>query len=374
MRGVRHNRIHWRWLGLAALVLAVLGPASLRPALADAQVYMLDVRGDEALVLLLPDGELARREAGVLRRLGVQALSARYLPGGDAAVVDFAFALWRLDNAGLHPWLPPGSVNAPLFVSPDGRSLAYLKPLELVPGEPRTLSNAVAVRDLATDAERVLLEAEGLTPHLYGWAGDDLVIHIPAWTPAKDGLPAQPAKELVLARLSTAGPNTPRPVAALPSLTPGSLIPQTSFDQRYLAYTAASGVILADLTTGAFARYAGLEAPLWTEAGLTAMPVGEGSGAAERGPLAWSSADLAPAPAPDGPVDLSLTQITPSDFQAAAPAAANAILLYRPVPATTGVSAYYDLDRAVGAIRDWLGWVGSSWIYGRAYDQHSGGD
>ncbi|MCC6188396.1 MAG: peptidoglycan DD-metalloendopeptidase family protein, partial [Anaerolineales bacterium] len=355
-------------LGLA-LVGLVLGLSLGRPATAQSEVFVLDVRGDEALVLLLPEGELARRTSTSLDRLGVIALSARYLPDGAVAVVDSTLALRRLDSAGFHDWLPPGSANAPLFLSPDGLTLAYLKPFDLPPGEPIPLTNAVAALDLASGAERVLLRIPGVTPRLYGWAGSQLLLEIPAWQPATAQAPAQPAAELLLAALdpSAPAPVVPQALAALPPLAPGARYPQTSFDQQYLAYASHAGLVVASLPQGDFAVYPGAGAPAWTEAGLTAERAGS------RQPLAWSPADLAPAPAASGPVALPRPAVV-SEMVPAAPAAANAIIVYRPVFASTRVSAYFDLDRAVGAIRDWLGWVGGTWIYGRAYDQHSGSD
>ncbi|MCC7494130.1 MAG: peptidoglycan DD-metalloendopeptidase family protein, partial [Fimbriimonadaceae bacterium] len=290
-------------------------------------------------------------------------------PDGAVAVVDSTLALRRLDSAGFHDWLPPGSANAPLFLSPDGLTLAYLKPFDLPPGEPIPLTNAVAVLDLATGAERVLLRIPGVTLRLYGWAGSQLLLEIPAWQPATAQAPARPAAEMLLAALDPAAPApvVPQALAALPPLASGARYPQTSFDQQYLAYAGPAGLVVASLPKGDFAVYPGAADPVWTEAGLTAERAGA------RQPLAWSPADLAPAPALSGPVALPGPAVA-SAMVPAAPAAANAIIVYRPVFASTRVSAYFDLDRAVGAIRDWLGWVGGTWIYGRAYDQHSGSD
>ena len=89
-------------------------------------------------------------------------------------------------------------------------------------------------------------------------------------------------------------------------------------------------------------------------------------------PAAAPARDFA-APALSGPAALPV--MTPASALAlAGPAAADATFLYRPVRAVTNVSAYYDLDRTQYSIRDWKGYVGATWIYGRAYDQHSGTD
>ncbi len=361
--------------GLALLLLLLLNfPAVAPVATAAPEAFVLDVRGDQALVLRLPARALARRAAGQLTDLGLTALSARFLPNGDIVAVDTDFALWRIDAQGQRALLPAGSANAPLFVSPDGTRLAYLKPLDLPPGEDTPLTNAVAVLDLKTSAEMVLFALSGVTPHLYGWAGDRLLLEVPTWQPATltalgqaADAPARPADQLVLATLATDAPGRPQALAALPPLAAGGRYPQTSFDQRYLAYDSDAGAVLADLAAGRYAVYAGRADPLWTDRGLSVLQ------AEARETLTWAAADLAPAPALSGPAALPALPPT-ADFAVTGPTSAATVFLYRPVKANTRVSAYYDLNRTVGAISDWLGVVGGAWIYGRAYDQHSGTD
>jgi len=354
--------------GLALLFLLLLNaPAPAPVATAAAEVFVLDVRGDQALVLRLPERQLALRSPGQLADLGLIALSARFLPDGSVVAVDADFALWRIDDQGRHAWLPAGSANAPLFLSPGGLRLAYLKPLDLPPGDDTPLTNAVAVLDLQTNAETVLFSLPGTTPRLYGWAGDRLLLEVPTWQPATAAAPARPADQLILATLATDAPGLPQALAALPPLAAGSRYPQTSFDQRYLAYTIAVGAVIGGLAAWPYAVYAGRADPLWSETGLTVLQ------AETRRPLPWAAADLAPAPALTGPA--ALPAVTPlADFEITGPTAPGSVFLYRPVKASTRVSAYYDLNRTVGAISDWLGVVGAAWIYGRAYDQHSGTD
>ncbi len=353
---------------LAALLLLLLNlPAVALKATAAEEVFVLDVRGDQALVLRLPSRALAVRSPGRLDDLGLTAVSARWLPDGTIAAVSADLALWRIDAQGLHSWLPVGSANAPLFVSPDGQRLAYLKPLDLVPGDDEPLTNAVAVLNLQTNAETVLFSLPGQTPRLYGWAGDRLLLEVPTWQAASGDAPARPADQMVLATLATDAPGRPQALAALPPLAAGARYPQTSFDQHYLAYASDAGTVLADLTTDDYGVFVGRADPLWSETGLTVMQ------ADARKTLTWAAADLAPARALSGVA--ALPAVTPAmDFEVTGPNAPASVFLYRPVKASTRISAYYDLNRNVGQIADWLGWVGGTWIYGRAYDQHSGVD
>ncbi|MCC7361988.1 MAG: peptidoglycan DD-metalloendopeptidase family protein [Anaerolineales bacterium] len=361
---MRHFR---RCFGVCLAVVGLALRLAATPARAAGEVFVLDVRGEAALVLLLPERALALRTPAGLTPLGLTARAARFLPDGSYAAVSDDLALWRIGADGTHAWLPAGSANAPLFVSPDGARLAFLQPHDLTPGDDLARTNAVAVLDLKTNAVTELFRVEGVTTNLYGWLGDHLLLEVPTWTPMKDGGPGQPAGELVLATLTTEAPNAPQALAALPALAPGSRYPQTSFDQRILAYTSAAGVVVVDLAAARFAVYAGQADPLWTETGLSAV------GADARAPLAWAAADLQAAPALSGPAALPNTTLeTGAAF--AGPAATEAIYVYRPVRASTRVSAYYDLDRNLGTISDWLGYVGTQWIYGRAYDQHSGTD
>lgn len=51
-----------------------------------------------------------------------------------------------------------------------------------------------------------------------------------------------------------------------------------------------------------------------------------------------------------------------------------AAIFWQPVSSGTPLSAYFDLDTRSGYIRDWTGWTGTSWVYGHAYDAHTGTD
>ncbi len=283
------------WL-LAGLGLAGVG----RAALAASDAYVLDVRGEQALVLLLPGRQLALRSAGQVTPLGTTALSARFLPGGDIALVDDDLALKRVGPAGIADWLPPGSANAPLFVSPDGHYLAFLKPEDIAAREEVAfpLTNGIAVLDLtrAAATPQVLLSIPGATLNLYGWLGPQLLIEV-------SGSPGQ--LQLATLAVGEAAP-APQPYAALPGPLPGTSYPQTSFDQRYLAYEADGGVVVvAALATGKYALFAGESAPRWTEAGLTA------AGAA----LNWAEGDLSQPAAAPGPLRLPAAV----DFNASSP-------------------------------------------------------
>src|SRR5260221_7304440 len=104
-------------------------------------VYVLDSRSGKTLVMLLPSLELALQSNTGETRLGLTALSARFLPDGQIAFVDLSLALRRFAPRGAADWLPPSSANAPLFVSPDGQKLAYLNPIRLLPGDNEPATN-----------------------------------------------------------------------------------------------------------------------------------------------------------------------------------------------------------------------------------------
>ena len=200
--------------------------------------YVLDVRGDQTL-LLIPESELALEQGGTIVPLGVTALSARFLPDGMIIFVDDDLGLRQLDPADpARPSdrLPAQSANAPLFLSPDGKTLAYLKPAGLSPGDNEPATNGVAVLDLATNQERVLFTVPGLTLHLYGWSGARLLVEAPHWSEQT----LAPDDELVLATLDTTSSQPQlEALAVLPALLPGAHYPQTSLDQRYLAFDTA---------------------------------------------------------------------------------------------------------------------------------------
>jgi murein DD-endopeptidase MepM/ murein hydrolase activator NlpD len=353
-----------RWLLLCLSLLLLAGAVPPPHPGTAAGIYVLDTRSGKTLVLLLPSLELAVQSSTGETRLGLAALSARFLPNGQIAFVDENLALRRFGPRGAVDWLPPGSANAPLFVSPDGQKLAYLKPIDLLPGDNEPAANGVAVLDLATGAERLLLRVPDVTVRLYGWLGDKLLVEVPNWSPAT----LAPAPRMVLGLLNTDGPQAaPLALAALPSLLPGAYYPQTSLDQSYLAYQSDQGLVVASLATGRYGFLGQASDPQWTDAGLSAVLNGQ------RAKLAVSDAALSQFSPTTGDVALPVTAAM-SAPSPNIPARPGAVLLYRPVKSSTPVSAYMDLDYNIGSISDWTGWTGTQWAWGHAYDQHKGTD
>jgi len=352
----------WPLLWLSLLLLAGAVPP-LDPGRA-AGVYILDSRSGKTLLMVLPTQELAVLSSTGETFLGVEALSARFLPDGQIAFIDPNLALRRFGPRGPANWLPPGSANAPLFVSPDGQALAYLKPIGLAPGDNEPSANGVAVLDLATNTERLLFQVPDVTVRLYGWAGQQLVVEVPNWLPATN----TPVAKMILGLLDTDVPQTaPRALANLPPLLPGTHYPQTSLDQRYLAYQSDQGLVVASLSSGHYGLQGPASDPLWSDAGLSAVVGGQ------RANLAVSPDDLTQYSPAIGQVPLPAASeiAVPSPDSPAQP---SAILFYRPVKASTPISAYMDLDFNVGTIADWTGWTGTTWVYGHAYDNHKGTD
>ena len=354
-----------RVVGLMACLLLVTGAFAARAG--DIE-YLLDVRGSQSLVLLLPSRELAVRDGQSLSLLGLTAYSARYLPDGDIAAVDTDLALWRIGAGGPAAWLPPGSVNAPLFVSPDGRQLAYTKPNDFEDGSTYPLTNGIAVLDLQTGQERRLMELPGLTIGLYGWSGNSLIIDVPTWDPQT----LLPAEHLTLALLPADGSGPPERLAQLPRQAADSPYPQTSFDQNFLSYEGPEGVVLVSLADASYAQFPGRAEPMWAADGLTTSEAGA------RRRLDWAESDLSLVAPSGGPLLLPELEPLPEEGTLNPnPGAAQdttALLFFRPVVSSVRVSAYVDLEPARNRIRDGLGWVGTSWISGRAYDNHRGTD
>ncbi len=356
--------VHWPLLFLSIMLLAGAAPRQRPQTATPPSVYVLDRRPGQTLVMLLPSLELALLSPTGETQLGVSALSARFLPDGEIVFVDPALALRRFSPRGPQGWLPPGSANAPLFVSPDGEKLAYLKPISLAPGDNEPTTNGVAVLDLTTGTERLLLDVPDVTVRLYGWVGSSLLVEVPNWSPVT----RRPAEKLALGLLNTDGLQTaPQALADLPAVLPGAQYPQTSLDQRFLAYQSATGLVVASLAGGHYGFLGQASDPQWTETGLSAVLNGQ------RANLSWSAAALTQLSPAQGPVDVPATPDI-SGPAPASPARPSAILFYRPVKASTPVSAYMDLDFNVGTISDWTGWTGSQWVFGHAYDQHKGTD
>jgi hypothetical protein len=272
----------------------------LRLASAAVDGYVVDVRGGQTL-LILPDGEhteLALAQDGVVTSLGVTAISARFLPDGMIIFVDGDLGLRQMDPADpTRPSdrLPAHSANGPLFLSPDGKSLAYLKPADLGPDNNEPVTNGLAVLDLATNQERVLMSVPGITLHLYGWSGTRLLLEVPHWSEET----LAPDDQLLLATLETTGGQAePQALARLPALRPGAHYPQTSLDQRYLAFDSPAGLAVAALDTGRYTLFSEAEDPLWTEAGLSVSRAGQ------RLEQQWSEGDLDQSQPASGPVKL----------------------------------------------------------------------
>ena len=355
----------WPLLWLSLLLLAGAVPP-LDPGRA-AGVYVLDSRSGKSLVMVLPSLELAVLSNTGETFLGVDALSARFLPNGQIAFIGPDLALRRFGPRGATDWLPPGSANAPLFVSPDGQTLAYLKPIGLEPGDNEPSENGIAVLDLATKTERLLFQVPDVTVRLYGWVDQQLLVEVPNWSPATNA----PLGKMVLGLLNIDGPQAaPRALANLPAVLPGAHYPQTSLDQRYLAYQSEQGLVVASLSSGSYGLKGSASDPLWTDTGLSAVVNGQ------RTDMAVSPADLTQFSPASGDVALPAESGMPvaSPTSPATPAQPGAILFYRPVKASTPVSAYMDLDFNTGTIADWTGWTGTTWVYGHAYDNHKGTD
>jgi len=355
-----------RWPLLLLSLLLIAGAVPPAHPGTTPGIYVLDSRPGRTLVMQLPSLELALQSGTGQTSLGVTALSARFLPDGDIAFIDLNLALRRLGPRGPEDWLPPGSANAPLFVSPDGQQLAYLKPINLAPGENEAATNGIAVLDMVSGEERLLLQVPDVTVRLYGWVGRQLLVEVPTWSPTTRAS----AGQLALGLLNTDGPQAaPTAIANLPALLPGAHYPQTSLDQRYLAYQSTRGLIVASLSTGRYGLIGQAGDPQWTAAGLTGLLDGQ------RASLGWSEAALTELSPASGPVALPAAQAANIQSQSqAAPAAPSTILFFRPVKASTPVSAYMDLDFNVGTIADWTGWTGTHWAWGHAYDQHKGTD
>ncbi len=352
----------WLLLGLSVFALAAALPPP-HPGTTGG-VYVLDSRPSKNLVMILPTLELAVLSNTGETRLGVYALSARFLPDGQIVFVDLNLALRRFGARGATDWLPPGSANAPLFVSPDGQKLAYLKPIDLPAGENEPMTNGVAVLDLATGIETLLFQVPDVTVRLYGWAGNQLLVEVPNWSLATH----IPDPKMALGLLNTDGLQAaPRALANLPPLLPGAHYPQTSLDQRYLAYQSDHGLVIVSMSTGQYGFMGQASDPLWTEAGLMAAVNGQ------RANLAVSDKVLSHASPATGAVALP-SNAALSLPSVAGPSRPGAVLFYRPVSASTPVSAYMDLDYNVGTIADWTGWTGTHWAWGHAYDNHKGTD
>jgi len=373
-----------RFVVCLAIVVGFITP-SWRPlptALAAGQgldgLILLDRRGDTllgwsetnfGLYLIGPDGER--------RAMSVTAFSAQFIGDTDVLYVDRDLALKRIGPGGAETLLPAGQANGPVFVNPDGQTVAYLKPLDFEGGT-TPYTNGVAVLDLVTGIETLLFQLPRVTVHLYGWLGQSLVVEVPNWT--QDTLEPDPTMHLGL--LSTTGLQTQiTAYSDLPASRSGSPYPYTSPLQTHLAYEAAEGVVVVSLNNRSYTVLAGGSRPRWTSQGLSILRQTHEETIALGG-LDWTmTTPLNPkVPLPSvAPAAFGTESIAPN-LAGLADGPLATTLLYRPVPSSTPVSAYYDLDRACGALRDWLGniWTvacgNSGWVYGRTYDNHEGTD
>jgi murein DD-endopeptidase MepM/ murein hydrolase activator NlpD len=333
---------------------------------------VLDSLREKKLIVMLPSHELVLQSAIAQKKLGVTALSARFLPSGDIVLIDTSLALRKIGSAGLIEILPPKSANAPLFVSTDGRRIAYLKPRDFLGGD-TPLTNGIAIIDLDSKKEHLLFEVPNLTIHLYGWRDNSLVVEVPNWSQ----ITRLPSEYMVLGLLATDGASSSiNAFASLPMLLPGSDYPQTSFDQQYVSYQADTGVIIVSLKNATYDLVANAQNLNWDENGLVVI-----HNQAQL-LMPFRTFTLSTSAKVTGNVAIPDTkQVTLSSSNSAVKAGVNTkasatatTLLYRPVHSNIPISAYYDLDRAGGSWRTWKGTTGTGFVYGETYDQHEGTD
>jgi alpha-tubulin suppressor-like RCC1 family protein/murein DD-endopeptidase MepM/ murein hydrolase activator NlpD len=350
-------------------------PADVATGLSDTSSseskIVLDVYGDKSLILLLPSRDLAIETDSSTSPLGVSAIvSAKFLPSGDILFIDDMLALNKIGPDGISNILPSNSANGPLFVSADGLHVAYLKPKDFM-GGPIPYTNGVAVLDLGSLEEQVLFEVPNVTIHLYGWQEDALIVEIPYWSPST----FKPSDYITLGLLPTARKSaTIQAFASLPQLLPDSTYPKTSFDQRYIAYESAEGVIVASLEEPTYAVLSSWKNPSWTKNGLTSESSGIRSDVSIL-TVTWKQSQAA------GNLSIPQTESNASEFRPLvtnpdAPHQTNSILMYRPTSSSTPVSAYYDLDSRTGWYQNYKGCSGNkpNGDYGCSYDKHEGTD
>lgn len=128
------------------------------------------------------------------------------------------------------------------------------------------LTNAVAILDLETKRESVLLVRKGLTIHLYGWQNDNgLIVEIPPQQLQNNKLPTVTS----FFRLTLDGSLSPiTGLDKLPFPVPGSAYPRTSFDQRWIAYESSGGTIVVSIEQNTFQSITGARRPIWLKEGL----------------------------------------------------------------------------------------------------------
>src|SRR5205085_2109895 len=134
-------------------------------------------------------------------------------------------------------------------------------------------------------------------------------------------------------------------------------------------FDTLAGLAVATLDTGHYGLVANAKDPLWSDKGLTFSQAGQ------RQAKTIVDAELAQYQPASGAVKLPHT-MAPDEhgLPPAAAAAPDGIFFFRPVKASTRISAYYDQDRSSGNVADWTGFTSNHWVYGHAYDQHSGTD
>ena len=325
------------------------------------QLY-LDNRDGGQLILLLPEKSLIYQYNDQSSWLRDSIISARYLPDGRIIAIQDDLSLIIMDgNTSEVKLLPAKSANGPLFVSPDGHRLAYVKPMDFEDGAiPYT--NGIAVYDLNMKRETVLYAIPYASIHLYGWLDDSLAVEVPYWDPAT----LQPSPYMFLGRLSSSTPSASiATIAQLPAIRPGSNYPDTSPDQQWLIYDSRTGRVVVDFHHN---RYVVIPIDLSDQSRAEIM---------YKPHEALSDASWLPFFKPDltTPLPQVISPLTKTgDDLLKQPFSLTAILLYRPTSNSVPVSAYRDLNSLSGQIRDWTGWTGTSWVYGHAYDQHEGTD
>ena len=356
-----------------ATVLEQRGAQELRPQ--GSASYEIDEF--QGVALLKGDsGLLELRRGDQIQPLGVSVIAARLIDPSTVAYIDQSLAIRLLDlRQGVETTLvPSGGADGPLFVSPDRVRLAYLQPSDFQGDSRFAKTHSIAVVDLRTKAVSVLLTVHRVTLRLFGWASpNNVLIEVPTWSSA-----LVPVLEIHLGTLSLGqrlntgeDPQVQIPVVATwPAILPGASIATTSFDQRWLTYQDDAGVIVASLDDFTYSRIEGVSDPAWRVDGLQ---VTDTSGTRMVAPVALARTAARPAQAFVS-IPETVVSVEALAFAASNDLALGTDKLYRPVKAGVPVSAYFDLNPVAKAWRDFRGYTGTAFVYGRSYDEHRGTD
>ncbi|MFZ4662325.1 MAG: M23 family metallopeptidase, partial [Caldilineaceae bacterium] len=333
----------------------------------EADEFFLDSYANQQLILSLPSKKLIHRVGERSEYISEPVVSARFLSDGRIIAIRDNLSLVVLDSQfQVTELLPSKSANGPLFVSPDSKHVAYLKPTDFEGGD-IPFTNGIAVFDLQTRLETVLFKLPYVTVLLYGWFGDSLLVDVPYW----DSHTLQPSPYMFLGKLPSDSPSTSIPMfARLPAIQPGGNYPVRVKELPWLVYKSIDGGVIVDLEKGLYAKtneniYRSLlEAPAQLR---THSREGFSN-------LAWQpySSDNRVVPLPALNTNFVLDQESKQLFNTSS--TPSTALLYRPAADSVPISAYKDLDARSGYISDWTGWSSLSWVYGHAYDQHEGTD